>query len=64
MFRQSYNNFIEKLHKGQIVASDLYSGRAEWEYLQDVSRFSSLVLDLAFYLTLLGMIWIAKTLVL
>ena len=25
MFRNSYNNFIEKLHTGQIVTSDLYA---------------------------------------
>src|SRR5437764_2615739 len=25
MFRQSYNNFIEKLHRGEVVATDLYA---------------------------------------
>lgn len=64
MFRQSYNNFIEKLHKGEVVASDLYavvpSGKMFETFRASVRSFSIW----PFYLTLLSMIWIAKALVL
>lgn len=63
MFRQSYNNFIEKLHKNEVVASDLYavipSGNQFKTFLKSLFSFSIW----PFYLTLTGMIIIAKYLV-
>lgn len=63
MFRHSYNNFIEKLHSGKIVASDLYavspSGSLFKTFFASLLSFSIW----PFYLTLLVMIWIAKTIV-
>lgn len=64
MFRQSYNGFIEKLHKGEVVASDLYavvpSGEMFSTFRASLCSFSIW----PFYLTLLAMIWLAKALVL
>ncbi len=61
-FRTSYNSFIDKLHGGQVVASDLYAVvpagdafDAFWAAVRSVSVWP-------FYLTLIGMIWIAQTL--
>lgn len=63
MFRQSYNSFIEKLHNGKVVASDLYavapSGSLFNIFFTSLLSFSIW----PFYLTLLAMIWIAKKLV-
>jgi len=63
MFRQSYNSFIEKLHSGKVVASDLYavapSGSLFYTFWASLRSFSIW----PFYLTLLAMIWIAKKLV-
>ena len=63
MFRQSYNSFIEKLHSRKIVASDLYAvspcGSLVNTFFASLRSFSIW----PFYLTLLGMIWIAKTFV-
>jgi hypothetical protein len=63
MFRQSYNSFIEKLHNGKVVASDLYavapSGNLFNIFFASLLSFSIW----PFYLTLLAMIWIAKKLV-
>ncbi len=63
MFRQSYNSFIEKLHSRKIVASDLYavspSGSLVNTFFASLRSFSIW----PFYLTLLGMIWIAKAFV-
>lgn len=63
MFRSSYNDFIEKLHKSEIVASDLYvvspSGNPFKIFFSSLLSFSIW----PFYLTLLAMIFIAKTVV-
>ncbi len=63
MFRQSYNTFIEKLHCGKVVASDLYAvaptGSLFYTFFASLLSFSIW----PFYLTLLVMIWIAKKLV-
>ncbi len=63
MFRHSYNNFIDKLHGGEIVASDLYavspSGSLLKTFFASLSSFSIW----PFYVTLLAMIWIAKTII-
>lgn len=63
VFRQSYNNFIEKLHNGRIVASDLYAVSPSGSLLK--TFFASLLSFSIwpFYLTLLGMIWIVKIIV-
>lgn len=64
MFRQSYNSFIEKLHSGKVVASDLYAVAPAGSLL---NTFFASLLSFSiwpFYLTLLAMIWIAKKLVL
>jgi len=63
MFRQSYNVFIEKLLSGKVVASDLYAvspcGNLFKTFLASLLSFSIW----PFYLTLLVMIWIAKSFV-
>ena len=63
MFRQSYNFFIEKLHSGKVVASDLYavspSGNMLKTYFSSLGSFSIW----PFYATLLGMIWIVNAIV-
>jgi hypothetical protein len=64
MFRLSYNAFIDKLHRGNVVASDLYavqpSGSLSRIILASVLSFSIW----PFYLTLLVMVLIAKKVVL
>lgn len=63
-FRDSYNAFIDKLHRGAIQASDLYavvpSGPLLKQFLRSLLSFAVW----PFYLTLLAMIYLAKTLVL
>lgn len=60
MFRQSYNNFIEKLHNGKVAAPDLYAVRPDGSQFKNlfVSMFSFSIWP--FYLTLLVMIWLTK----
>lgn len=64
MVRQSYNNFIEKLHKGELSASDLYavvpSGSMFEAFRASLRSFAIW----PFYLTLFAMIWIVKMVVL
>lgn len=64
MFRQSYNAFIEKLHSGKVVAPDLYavvpSGSIFSTFFASLLSFSIW----PFYLTLIGMVLIAKTIIL
>ena len=63
MFRQSYNDFIEKLHKSKFIAPDLYavspSGSLFRTFFSSLLSFSIW----PFYLTLLVMIWLAKVIV-
>jgi hypothetical protein len=63
MFRESYNLFIDKLHHGKVVAVDLYvvspKGSMAMAIREAILSFSIW----PFYLTLLGMIWIIKTIV-
>lgn len=63
MFRKSYNNFIEKVHTGKVVSSDLYSVIPEGNLYKNF--FSSLLSFSIwpFYLTLIAMIVIAKLVV-
>lgn len=63
MLRQVYNSFIDKLHKGEVVASDLYAVTATGNLFR--AFFSSLLSFSIwpFYATLLTMIWIVKVVV-
>jgi len=62
-FRDSYNEFIEKLHTESIVSSDLYvvspKGILFNAFIRSLSSFSIW----PFYLALIAMIWIAKSIV-
>lgn len=62
-FRESYNNFIQKLQDGEVLASDLYAvipaGKAVSVFFASLFSFSIWPL----YLTLGGMILLAKVLV-
>ena len=63
-FRDSYNMFIDKLHRGTIQASDFYAVVPSGPL---VGRFFRSLVSFAvwpFYLTLLTMIYLAKILVL
>lgn len=61
MFRGSYNRFIEKLHQGEITASDLYAvtphGSVGKTFFLSLSSFSIW----PFYMTLLAMVWLLKS---
>ena len=63
MFRQAYNSFIDKLHKGKVVVSDLYAVTPAGNLFK--TFFSSLLSFSIwpFYATLLAMIWIVKVVV-
>lgn len=58
-FRTSYNEFIDKVHSGKLVASDLYAvvlkGSLVKALFQSLGSFSIW----PFYLTLGAMIWLA-----
>jgi hypothetical protein len=64
MFRSAHNAFIDKLHKGGIVAADLYHISPKGSVFQ--ATCSSLISFSIwpFYLTLGLMIWIAEKIVL
>lgn len=61
VFRECYNSFIDKLHSGNVVASDLYvvspSGNLFKPFFGSLRSFSIW----PFYLTLLAMILIVKS---
>jgi hypothetical protein len=63
MFRRSYNSFIDKLHKGDVLAQDLYavspSGNLFKTFFKALGSFSVW----PFYATLAIMIFITKALV-
>lgn len=63
MFRQAYNSFINKVHKGKVVVSDLYAvtpaGNLFKTFWSSLISFSIW----PFYATLLAMIWIVKVVV-
>lgn len=63
MFRQSYNSFIEKLHTGEITPADLYIVTPSGNMLRSfaVSFISFSIWP--FYLTLLVMTFVAKSIV-
>ena len=63
-FRDSYNLFIDKLHSGKIEAPDLYvvspEGKIFVQFRKSLISFSVW----PFYLTLVVMVWLTRTLVL
>jgi hypothetical protein len=63
-FRDAYNGFIDKLHRGGVQPSDLYavapSGSIAKQFLRSLVSFAVW----PFYLTLLLMIYLAKVLIL
>jgi hypothetical protein len=63
MFRKSYDLFIDKLHKGKIVASDLYAVTPTGSLIKNMISSIRSFSILPFYLMLLAMILIAKSLV-
>lgn len=63
-FRDSYNAFIDKLHQGAIQASDLYAVVPSGPFFKNFFRSLLSFAVGPFYLTLLVMIYLAKTLVL
>lgn len=60
MFRQSYNHFIDKLHRGEVVASDLYAVVPTGSLLKMMFSSIASFSIWPFYWTLLVMIWLAK----
>jgi hypothetical protein len=64
MFRLSYNNFIDKLHRGKIVASDLYAVVPSGSMIRTIGASVLSFSIWPFYVTLLVMILIAKKVVL
>lgn len=63
MFRQSYNLFIEKLHTGKVTTSDLYIVSPSGSMLRGFfSSFISFSIW-PFYLTLLVMTFVTKSIV-
>lgn len=63
MFRNSYNGFIDKLHKGKIAAEDLYAIKPGGERPDAINAAVKSFSIWPFYLTLLAMVWIAERLV-
>jgi len=63
MFRNSYNNFIHKLHKGKITAEDLFAIKPAGHMPDAVNEAVKSFSIWPFYLTLLVMIWITKKVV-
>jgi hypothetical protein len=59
-FRDAYNEFIEKLHRGRLESADLYAvapaGSPFWNFLSALRSFSVWPM----YLTLVLMIFLAK----
>lgn len=62
-FRKSYSTFIEKLHKGEVVAADLYSVMPQGDKFKFFGAALRSFSVWAFYLTLLVMICLVKTIV-
>lgn len=59
-FRQSYNAFIEKLHRGQVASADLYAVTPDGSVPRAVAAALLSFSIWPFYGTLAGMIWLAK----
>lgn len=63
MFRQSYNDFIDKLHRGEIVSSDLYAVVPSGSMVKAIVKSTRSFAIWPFYVTLVVMILIAKNVV-
>jgi hypothetical protein len=63
MFCRSYNSFIEKLHIGKVVATDLYAVSPSGNVLRTVVSSLRSFSIWPFYLTLMAMIWLVKVIV-
>lgn len=62
-FRTSYNEFIDKLHSGKVVASDLYAVRPTGSLVKAVFQSMCSFSLWPFYITLAVMIWFAMSVV-
>lgn len=62
-FRDSYNSFIEKLHKGKVHGEDVYYITLKGPLLRKLAGALLSFSIWPFYLTLIVMIWLAKLLV-
>ncbi len=58
-FRNSYNEFIDKVHSGRVVASDLYAVEPKGLLLKMVFQSLGSFSVWPFYLTLGAVIWLA-----
>jgi hypothetical protein len=63
MFRNSYNNFIHKLHRGKIEPEDLYAIKPAGKMLAEVGAACLSFSIWPFYFTLLVMILLTQELV-
>jgi len=63
-FRDSYNNFIDKLHRGVLQPSDLYAVVPQGSLLKQFAKSLASFAVWPFYLTLLLMVYLAKQVVL
>ncbi len=63
MFRNSYNSFIHKLHKGKLTAEDLYAIKPGGHLPDAVNAAVKSFSIWPIYLTLILMVWVAKQLV-
>lgn len=61
-FRESYNNFIDKLHKGGLVSEDLYAVKPSGNMWGHFFEALISVSIWPFYLVLIAMIIVAKSL--
>jgi len=59
-FRRSYNDFIDKLHRGRIAPSDLYSLEPTGSFLRQFLRTLKSFSVWPMYLTLFLMIYLVK----
>lgn len=64
MFRKSYNSFIDKVHKDEIVSSDLYAIEPKGNLLKQIFVAFISFSIWPFYLTLFLMAFIAKQIIL
>jgi len=63
MFRLSYNDFIDKLHRGKVIASDLYAVVPSGNMVKTIGMSMMSFSIWPFYVTLVVMILIAKKVV-
>ncbi len=63
MFRQSYNSFIEKLHTGEVTTSDFYIVSPSGSMVRGFSASFISFSIWPFYLTLLVMTFVIKSIV-